>query len=403
MTEQNESIFREEALKHYMQSEEGRGLVKISPPWTWTLLLILLTALAAALVGACFGQLEINGRGMGIVRPSAGVHKITSQVAGTVKSVEARSGQTVKAGSVLLRMDSPEIQGRLLEASRQTEAVQRDYLAISARQDAAYHEQKASLSRRIRSLKAQADNLAESIQVHERTLQARQRLFKEGLISFTEMDEAKNTLAQVRSQQALAKHDMNQAEQEISALESRHQGELWQRSQVVQSATAKVDALSFVHGQTVLHAPQDGVLEAMLVRPGEHVQPEQVVAKLLPLESRLHVVSFLAEKDRAFVKEGQEVQLELHQLPYAEYGTLKARIKRISDDLASPFEVREAFGDDLKLEASSYRVELDITDTQAIEKANTQLRTGMLMNVRYTLRRQRLITLVMDPLRRWFR
>jgi len=75
----------------------------------------------------------------------------------------------------------------------------------------------------------------------------------------------------------------------------------------------------------------------------------------------------------------------------------------VSDDLASPFEVREAFGEDQKLEAPSYRVELEIVDTKPLDEARVKLRTGMLMNVRYTLRRQRLITLVLDPLRRWFR
>ncbi len=38
-----------------------------------------------------------------------------------------------------------------------------------------------------------------------------------------------------------------------------------------------------------------------------------------------------------------------------------------------------------------------------LDEAKVKLRTGMLMNVRYTLRRQRLVTLVLDPLRRWFR
>jgi multidrug efflux pump subunit AcrA (membrane-fusion protein) len=115
------------------------------------------------------------------------------------------------------------------------------------------------------------------------------------------------------------------------------------------------------------------------------------------------VVSFLAEKDRAFVKPGDDVRLELDQLPYAEYGTLQAKVIRISDDLASPYEIREALGEDQKLDAPAYRVELEITDAASLHAAQVRLRTGMLMNVRYTLRRQRFITLVLDPLRRWFR
>ena len=76
---------------------------------------------------------------------------------------------------------------------------------------------------------------------------------------------------------------------------------------------------------------------------------------------------------------------------------------RVNDDLASPHEIREALGEDQKLEVPTYRVELEITNAEALDSAKVKLRTGMLMNVRYTLRRQRLITLVLDPLRRWFK
>lgn len=117
----------------------------------------------------------------------------------------------------------------------------------------------------------------------------------------------------------------------------------------------------------------------------------------------MQVVSFLEEKDRAFVKAGDEVHLELDQLPYSEYGTLRAEVVRISDDLASPFEIREALGENQKMEIPTYRVELRITDARALANAKVKLRTGMLMNVRYTLRRQPLISIIMAPLQRWFR
>ena len=403
MSQPNPSLFREEALKHYLQAEEGRGLVKVSPPWTWTLLWIFLTALGAALLASFLGHVEVNGRGRGIVRPSTGVRMLVSQSAGTVGSIEVRSSQAVKSGAVLLRIAAPNIQGQLLEAERQTEAVLGDYQAISIRQDAAYTEQSQRLKARIAQLQGQLASFGQSIQIYERRLKAKLILQKEGLVSPIETDEAREALEQTRRQLSGAQQSLDQTKQERAALESRHQDELWQRKQVVQNSESKRDSLAFVQGQTVVLAPEDGVVEALLVKPGEVVQAGQVVGKLIPQGAPLQVVSFLAEKDRAFVKPGDEVHLELEQLPYAEYGTLRARVTRVSDDLASPFEIREALGEDQKLEASTYRVELEITDAKALTSAKVKLRTGMLMNVRYTLRRQRLITLVLDPLRRWFR
>ena len=77
---------------------------------------------------------------------------------------------------------------------------------------------------------------------------------------------------------------------------------------------------------------------------------------------------------------------------------------RISEDLASPFELRQALGDSHNQEPlPTFRVELAITDARAAEAARVPLRSGMLAKVRFTLRRQRLITLVLEPLRKWLR
>jgi len=403
MNRPNPSLFREEALKHYLQAEEGRGLVKVSPPWTWTLLWIFLAALGVALLASFLGHVEVNGRGRGIVRPSTGIRMLVSQSAGTVGAIEVRSSQTVKVGAVLFRIAVPNIQGQILEAERQTESILGDYQVMSARQDAAYAEQSQRLKARIAQLQGQLASCCESILIYERRLKAKLTLQKEGLVSSMETDEAREALEQTKRQLSGTQQSLDQAKQERAALESRRQDEIWQRKQVVQNSENKRDALVFLQGQTVVQAPEDGIVEALLVKPGEVVQVGQVVGKLIPQGAPLHVVSFLAEKDRAFVKAGDEVRLELEQLPYAEYGTLRAKVTRVSDDLASPYEIREALGEDQKLEVSTYRVELEITDAKALESANVKLRTGMLMSVRYTLRRQRLITLVLDPLRRWFR
>lgn len=403
MNRPNPNLFREEALKHYLQAEEGRGLVKISPPWTWALLWVLFATMGATLLASFIGYVEVNGRGRGIVRPATGVRTLVSQSGGVVGRIEVRSSDVVKVGTVLLHIDAPNIQSQLLEAERQTEAVKSDYKVLSARQETAYTEQSHRLESRVAQLQEQIASYMGSIYFYERKLKAKQDLYKEGLVSTFEVDDAREGISQAKRQLSAAQQSLDQAKQEKAALEGRRQDELWQRKQVVQNAEAKRDGLAFVQVQTVVQAPEEGMVEALLVKPGEVVQPGQIVGKLIPRGAPLQVVSFLAEKDRAFVKVGDEVHLELDQLPYSEYGTLRARIVRVNDDLASPYEIREALGEEQKLDAPSYRVELEITNATALDSAKVKLRTGMLMNVRYTLRRQRLITMVLDPLRRWLK
>lgn len=316
MNQPNPNLFREEALKHYLQAEEGRGLVKVSPPWTWALLWVILTALGAALLGSFWGQVEVNGRGRGIVRPATGVRMLVSQSGGVVGRIEVRSSQTVKAGTVLLHIEAPNIQSQLLEAERQAEAVKGDYQALSVRQDAAYSEQSQRLKGRINQIREQIASFKESIQLYDRKLKAKEALQKEGLVSNFEVEDAREGIAQAQRQLSGGEQALNQVKQEQAALESRRQDELWQRKQVVQNAESKRDGLAFVQGQTVVQAPEDGLVEALLVKHGEVVQSGQIVGKLIPQGAPLQVVSFLSEKDRAFVRLGDEVHLEMEQLPY---------------------------------------------------------------------------------------
>jgi multidrug resistance efflux pump len=397
----NVRLFREQALKHQLSAEEGRGLVRVSPPWTWALLWCVALALAAAIATAFVGQVEVTSRGRGVLRPAAGVRVLTAQMTGTVARVEARSGERVKAGAVLLRIESAAAEAQLLEADRQLEAVRNQFSGVASQQDRHYAEQVDLLNARANRASDQIASLRASVAHQERRLAADQQLLDRGLVSEIALGETRDALAQAQRQLSAAGQSLDQTRQELASLEARRQDELWQRQQLVSAAQTRRDSLAISLRESVVRAPEDGIVEALSVKVGEVVQAAQPVGKIVPVQSPLVVVSFLAERDRAYASAGDEVQLELDQLPHAEYGTLRAKVVRIGGDLASPQEIREAFGDEQKLGVPSYRVELEITDASAADAAKVQLRTGTLMDVRYTLRRQRLITLVFSPLRRW--
>lgn len=403
MTLTNSTLFRKEALDHYLQAEQGQGLVRIAPPWTWMIAGVLVAALCAGLAASFIGSAELNGRGRGIIRPMAGVRTLLSQTGGTVQTIKVRSGQHVKAGSILVTIDAPQLKTELLSAERELDAVMTDYKLITQRREAAYGEQSLRLRNRIGQLNLQLESQRQSVVIYERHLATRAALEKDSIISTIEVDAAREELAQAERQVGATQQALDQALQEQAALESSRQNELWQIQQVIDNASIKKDALSVMCRQTEIPAPEDGTVEALLVKQGEVIGAGQAVGKLIPAGSPLHVVSFLSEKDRAFVKTGDTVHLELDQLPYSEFGTLRAKVIRISDDLASPFEITEALGENQRFDIPTFRVELKIDDSTATEKANVALRSGMLMNVRYTLRKQRFITVVIDPLRRWFR
>ncbi len=398
-----DDLFRKEARDHLLRGEQSLRRVDISPPWTWALLGVLMAALVTTIVIAFLGSIEVNTRAVGILRPTSGVRVLVSQVPGTVASVPRHSGETVSAGDVVLQIDSPQLQGQLLEAQRQVTLLESDFGAFSQQQDQLHQRQVAESRTRIGKLVEQVASERVSIAVMKRKLEAMRSLESSAVVSRFAVLDAQEAVAQAERRLAGSEQTLAMANQELAAMDSRQHSELWQRRQSLDTALSRRESMRLESQQTRIVAPQDGVIEALLVKPGDDVRPGQTLGKIIPGGTPLEVISFLPEKDRAFVGVGSEVRLEIDQLPYGEYGTLGARVVRISDDLASADEVRQALGDGHDLKGPAFRVLLSITDTDAADAVRVRLRSGMLMQVRYTLRRQRPITLVLEPLRKWLR
>lgn len=402
MNKPSAQIFRQEAVEHYLHVEDGKGLARISPPWSWSLLWTVVVIVLVALTFSVVGNVEVNGRARGILRPGS-IRNLVAQTSGTVTEVLEHSGQAVRGGSLMLKIDSTSVRSQLLEAQRQVDVIETDFTAVAHRQDSTYELQVSQLQQRLAMLREQVKSQNGSLQIYERKLHANQVLEEDGLVSTIAVDEAKEALYQAQRQLNASRQSLVQTQQELTSLQGRRQDELWQQEQARKTAQAKVEAIGVNVGIGIIRAPEDGVVEAILVKPGDAVQAGQVVGKLVPKGDPMQVVAFLSEKDRAFVKTGEMARLELDQLPYSEYGTLNAKVLRISDDLADPFEIQEALGPSAKADSSVYRVDLQVMEDSAVQRAGVRLRTGMLLYARFNLRRQRPITLVLDPLKRWFK
>jgi HlyD family secretion protein len=195
-----------------------------------------------------------------------------------------------------------------------------------------------------------------------------------------------------------------QATQDLVNLRAQRMAQTWRDTTDLEIAKARASAVGFMERQTNVIAPVTGLVDGLVIKAGDLVQPGQLMAKLIPKDCLLVVVAFLQEKDRAFVKDGDEVELELNQYTYSEFGTIRGRIHSVAADLASPSELQEAFGSSptQNTEGPSFRVEIEVLeDPKALEVRKIRLRPGMLLSVRFTLRRQNLITLAIDPLRKW--
>ncbi len=395
------SLFRQEALEHLLKDEDIREPLRVSPPWTWSLFFVLGGVLLAALLGAIFGKVEVQDTGKGILHPTAGVRLLQAQVGGVLAETYARSGDALKENQPIARIDSAQMQGAILETERQLKLLRSQGQNYTDREEKLLQEQLHGVQLKLAHQETQVKSYESSVKIQEKKVEAVRKLLAENLVAAINLDEAQDQLNTALRTLDGAKQQLVQFRQELSSLESQRQRNQWQRLQDLSGSQSKRDALDSTLRQTIVLAPVAGFLEALVARPGDLLQPGQTIAKIIPEDSPLQVVAFLPEKDRGFVKTGDPVLLELEAYPFTEFGTLKGRVLRIGSDLASQYEIKDAFGETGKLDGPGYRVEIELLPERTKRLADVKIRPGMLLQARFTLRRQRLITVVLDPLRRW--
>lgn len=102
----SEPIFRERAIKAYVDPERRTPLLPLARPRAGRFLLVVAILTVAALVASAFFRVHLVARGRGVVRPRAGVVTVRARAAGTVHDVRAAPGDRVAAGDPLLSVST---------------------------------------------------------------------------------------------------------------------------------------------------------------------------------------------------------------------------------------------------------------------------------------------------------
>lgn len=394
-------LFREAALAAYDREDDASPALVATPPSMYALFGMMAAVVLAALGLSIFQFAEITSRGRGILRTEGGVQPISVQGGGVVAEVYVKSGDSVRAGDLLLSLDSAIVKADLLQADRRLELAQARSKDFEGKRKGIYATKKSLLQSREELLRARVEVQEATIARGGARLDRATALLDAGLVTPDERDLAANELSQATQTKLSLAEELASVRGQISGLDADLDLEAWTLRTEIDAAQAKRDALVFAMTQTAVSAPSSGRLEAVLVRRGDTVAVGGIVGKLVQDGEPVKVISFVPERDRAFLAVGAPARIELDQLPVSEFGPLQGKITRIGVDVASTTELREALGDYTAIEEPRVRVEVTLEETPRTQELARYLRAGSLLDVRYTLRRRRVITLMLEPLRRW--
>ncbi|TGE36586.1 NHLP bacteriocin system secretion protein [Desulfosporosinus fructosivorans] len=109
----SQSIFREVSLERLSSPEQLDELIKVTSPRAWFALIAMGCILISAIVWGFLGSIPTKIEGRGILLNSGGVSSIQHHTSGQVIDLRVKSGDMVKKGDVVARIELPELVAKI--------------------------------------------------------------------------------------------------------------------------------------------------------------------------------------------------------------------------------------------------------------------------------------------------
>jgi len=159
--------------------------------------------------------------------------------------------------------------------------------------------------------------------------------------------------------------------------------------------------------ETVVAAPQDGVVAALTAQRGQGVQPGQTLAVLVPRTSDgrpgpLAAHLYAPSRTIAYLQEGQEVWLRYAAYPYRKFGLARGAIEAVGRTPLSAQELPAGPGQALMETARSsepmYRVTVALASQTIDSRGQKQaLKAGMTLEADVVQERRRIWEWLLEP------
>lgn len=366
------------------------------------IILSIFSLLIAAVIWACLSKTDIVVTSSGTIQPVRNISSLNSYASGTIKSINVEEGAYVKAGDILIELDTQSLdidvdtlnnQKSVLEAQREFYTMIRNgddmsgkdissysadiqpYLLSIIDNDKAYHnnlstlesaKENASLNRDIAKIKL--DEYKVNSNISQAEYDAQKLVVKQAENEFIQAE------TNVLNAQTSYSEQINSSLSDISGKLSQVNAEL------------EKYRLSIEYQKIV--APVNGYINSIAVNNiGETVTSAQQVVTIVPADTPVEMVCYVKNMDIADIKVGMDAEIKLEAYPYNKYGTVKGKVKYISP---SSFQ-NEKLG-------SVYLVKLDVDDSNP----NINVMSGLSGAVEVKIGRQSVMRYFLDPIVKGF-
>ncbi|MCF5652354.1 HlyD family type I secretion periplasmic adaptor subunit, partial [Pseudomonas syringae] len=377
----------------------------------------------------------------GKIIPSGKTKTIQSSETAVVKAIHVRDGQSVKAGQLLLELDSTSADADVGRVRSDLLAARIDSARAAAMLDAInqrkpprdltgtildadpmhvlaaerwlqgqYQEYRSSLDlvdaetqqrqADIQAARIQVMSLQKTLPIATKLASDYENLLKKQYIArhaYLEKEQARLDLERQLSVQQASVLQSTAARQEA---ERRREGVVAQTRRamldLLQQADQKIASFNqdltkarYQEDLTTLEAPVDGTVQQLAVHTvGGVVTPAQPLMVLVPDGQPVEVEAMLENKDVGFVRAGQPVTVKVETFTFTKYGTIDGEVISVSND---------AIEDEKRGLIYSSKIRLN-SDTLNVNGVDIKLSPGMAVTAEVKTNKRRVIEYFLSPL-----
>jgi membrane fusion protein (multidrug efflux system) len=271
------------------------------------------------------------------------VHPVAVQFGGRVVKTHLELGKEVKAGDILVELDTEEHRLHLEEQRSQLAGLQNQLVALRnevSAQERAYQQEQAAAPTALQEANARQLEAETAANLAEKEAERMQELFKRGLISEVEFRraEANATRSRAAAEALRLTASRLQSEQKTKASDQQAQLERLNREVALlegQIATTEksIEREQLEIQEQDIRAPVSGRIgEISELRAGAVVRPGDKLATIVPTGEFRIVANFIPGTALGRVASEQPARMRLDAYPWTQFGTLPAKVANVANE-----------------------------------------------------------------------
>lgn len=408
------SLFRKEVLD--ARSTSMLGTIRLATPISHQLWSLVAVGMAASIAVWLFaGKYTQREHVAGSLVPQAGLINVSAQVLGTITRIQVSEGDVVHAGDPLLHLSGERSSALMGDTASnisaqlrlQMERLQADLIntqQLAERQASDLRMQRQMAQHQIQQLDQQIVVEQHEVDDLSLMLQRFESIATKGFVSGLQVQQQRSQKVEAEQQVKTLGRQRVEAVQQLRSVED-------QLTQLPLTTATKLDELhrqvaqskqalaqNEAERETVVRAPEDGVISTVLVKTGQTATTGQALLTMTPKGSLLQAQLLVPSSAIGFVREGTDVVLHYQAFPYQKFGIQRGRVARISRNALTPAEITTLLGQQAPAEAL-YRVDVRLF-RQEIEAYGRMepLKPGMAVDADLLLDQRRMIEWILEPL-----